>query len=617
MKKTFQLSIIAAALMVSHAYAAPVWEGPTGTGSGLSNAIGGQTNYANVPSTANGIILGQLNDVDNTSIGMGYNSNAMGQNGFAAGTNNEATGDSSIAISAEAHARGESSIAVGSWINANDTQSTAVGTGINVNKANSVAVGNSQNVYDENATAVGGHSEVRGNQSSSFGDWAWASGGNGATAVGSQTWANAENAITIGYNAETGGQNAVRMGAESAGSGLNSVVIGSHATGTAENVVQLGSGSGGAVGATAGVPGTSIADDKNSVAIGYGSDTQGQGASSENTVSVGGLLGGAIRRITQVADGVDNMDAINVSQLKREIAKIGVGAQLIDHADTLLTTEKTERIAGDKDLADKLAVEIAARQQVVDDEAKERANADIALSTAIGNEAKLRAAADDAEKDARIAGDAATKAERIEVVNAERDARILAINNEATLRANADAQETADRIAGDTAERDARIAAITNEATLRADADTAEKNARIAGDAMTKAERIAAVNAERDARIAGDTALAQRIDAEAATRKAEVNRLDGRLNQASRRLDDIEKSAYRGVAITLAAQQAVPNIRSGQVAVFAGVGHFEGETAGSVGLVTSFFASRVSLSGSVGYAGGNEVGSRIGLSYAF
>ncbi|WEI19867.1 YadA-like family protein [Acinetobacter proteolyticus] len=365
------------------------------------------------------------------------------------------------------------------------------------------------------------------------------------------------------------------------------------------------------------VPGTSIADDKNSVAIGYGSDTQGQGANSENTVSVGGLLGGAIRRITQVADGVDNMDAINVSQLKREIAKIGVGAQLIDHADTLLTTEKTERIAGDKDLADKLAVEIAARQQAVDDEAKERANADIALSTAIGNEAKLRAAADDAEKDARIAGDAATKAERIEAVNAERDARILAINNEAMLRANADAQETADRIAGDTAEKNARIAAITNEATLRADADTAEKNARIAGDAMTKAERIAAVNAERDARIEGDTALAQRIEAEAATRKAEVNRLDGRLNQASRRLDDIEKSAYRGVAIALAAQQAVPNIRSGQVAVFAGVGHFEGETAGSVGLVTSFFASRVSLSGSVGYAGGNEVGSRIGLSYAF
>jgi hypothetical protein len=28
--------------MASHAYAAPVWEGPTGTGTGLSNAMGGK-----------------------------------------------------------------------------------------------------------------------------------------------------------------------------------------------------------------------------------------------------------------------------------------------------------------------------------------------------------------------------------------------------------------------------------------------------------------------------------------------------------------------------------------------------------------------------------------------
>lgn len=616
MKKKFQLSIVAAALVASHAYAAPVWEGPAGTGTGFDNSMGGQTIYANVPSTANGIILGQLNDVDNSSAGIGWNSNAMGKDSFAAGTDNNATGDSSIAIGRAINANGDNSIAVGSWNNTNDTNSIAVGAGVNVNKANSVAVGNSQTVFGENSAAVGGHSvNVHGDQSTSLG-YAW-TGGDGATAIGSETWANAENATTLGYNAETGGQNALRIGSESAGSGLNSVVIGSHATATVENTVQLGSGHGGAVGATAGVPVTAIADDKNSVAIGYGSDTQGQGASSENTVSVGGALGGAIRRITGVADGVDNLDAINVSQLNREIAKIGVGAQLIDHADILLTTEKTERIAGDKDLADKLAVEVAARQKAVDDEAKERANADIALSTAIGNETKLRAAADDAEKDARIAGDAATKAERIAVVNAERDARIAAIDNEEKLRVAADVAEKQARIAGDAAERDARIVAIDNEAVLRSNADAQETVDRISGDAMTKAERIAAVNAERDARIASDTALGKRIDLEASTRTAEVKRLDGRIDQTSRRLDDIEKSAYRGVAIALAAQQAVPNIRAGQVAVFAGVGHYEGETAGSVGLVTSFFANRVSLSGSVGYAGGNEVGSRVGLSYSF
>lgn len=493
MKKTFQLSVITVALMASHVYASPVWEGPTGIGSGLSNAMGGQVNYANVDPSANGIILGQLNDVDNTSIGIGYNSNAMGKDSFAAGSANNATGNSSIAV--------------GYAANAKDDHGIAVGAIVTTEKAGGVAVGNSQHVYDENGTAVGGHSEVRGNQATSFGDFAWASGGDGATAIGSQSWSNANNATTLGYNAETGGENALHIGAQSSGSGLNSVVIGSHATGTAEDVVLLGSG-----GMTD--PrnvGTAIADDKNSVAIGYGSDTQGQAGGNENTVSVGGLLGGAIRRITQVNNGVNDQDAINVSQLNDAVGSLTSGAELIAHADGLLAIEKDQRIV-----------------------------ADTAVVNAIA-----------AEATARIEGDAAEKAARTAAINAE-------------------------------------------------------AQARIAGDA-----------AEAQARADADLALSNRINVEAATRTSEVNRLDGRLDQASRRLDDIEKSAYRGVAIALAAQQAVPNISSGQVALFAGVGHYEGETAGSVGVVTSFIANRISLSGAVGFAGGNEVGGRVGFSYRF
>ncbi|MCH7386558.1 YadA-like family protein [Acinetobacter modestus] len=556
MKKAFQLSVIAVALMASHAYAAPVWEGPTGTGTGLSNAMGGETNYANVPSTANGVILGQLNDVDNTSIGLGYNSNAMGKDSFSAGSANDATGDSSIALGRDTH------------VQANANNGIALGATVITEKAGGVALGNSQHVYDESGTAVGRGSVVAGQQASSLGHAAW-TGGNGATAIGSETWANAENATTLGYNAETGGKNAVRVGAQSQGSGLNSIVIGSHATATTEDSIQLGSGGAGA----AGIPGTSIADDKNSVAIGYGSDTQGQGASSENTVSVGGLLGGAIRRITQVTDGVDDKDAINVSQLNDAIAGLTSGAELITTADGLLTTEKEQRIAADTAAINAIVAEATARaagdtalQSSLNDEAQKRANADaaqiVARTAAIDNEAQLRAAADATEKAARIAGDEAEKAARI---------------------------------AGDDAEKAARISAVN-----------AEAQARIAGDA-----------AEAAARADADLALTNRINTEAATRTSEVNRLDGRIDQASRRLDDIEKSAYRGVAIALAAQQAVPNIRSGQIALFAGVGHYEGETAGSVGVVTSFIANRVSLSGAVGFAGGNEVGGRIGLSYSF
>ncbi len=91
---------------------------------------------------------------------------------------------------------------------------------------------------------------------------------------------------------------------------------------------------------------------------------------------------------------------------------------------------------------------------------------------------------------------------------------------------------------------------------------------------------------------------------------------DSRVNQVSRKLDNVEKTAYRGVAIALAAQQAVPNIQPGQVAVFGGVGHYEGETAASIGVVTSF-TNRISASGAFGFSDGSTFGGRVGVSYLF
>ena len=82
------------------------------------------------------------------------------------------------------------------------------------------------------------------------------------------------------------------------------------------------------------------------------------------------------------------------------------------------------------------------------------------------------------------------------------------------------------------------------------------------------------------------------------------------------RIDDVQRTAYRGIAISLAAQQAVPSIGPGQVAIFGGVGHYEGETAGSIGVVTAF-TDRLSVSGAFGFAGGNEFGGRVGVAYVF
>ncbi|MDH0030573.1 MULTISPECIES: YadA C-terminal domain-containing protein [unclassified Acinetobacter] len=89
-----------------------------------------------------------------------------------------------------------------------------------------------------------------------------------------------------------------------------------------------------------------------------------------------------------------------------------------------------------------------------------------------------------------------------------------------------------------------------------------------------------------------------------------------RVDQLNSRVDDVQKTAYRGIAIALAAQQAVPSIQPGQVAVFGGVGHYEGETAGSIGVVTAF-TDRISASGALGFASGNEFGGRVGVAYVF
>lgn len=92
--------------------------------------------------------------------------------------------------------------------------------------------------------------------------------------------------------------------------------------------------------------------------------------------------------------------------------------------------------------------------------------------------------------------------------------------------------------------------------------------------------------------------------------------LQTELNNMGNAVDDVQRKAYRGIAIALAAQQAVPNIKPGQVAVFGGVGHYEGETAGSIGVVTSF-TDRISASGAFGFAGGDEFGGRVGIAYVF
>ncbi|MFC3507742.1 YadA-like family protein [Acinetobacter pseudolwoffii] len=179
-----------------------------------------------------------------------------------------------------------------------------------------------------------------------------------------------------------------------------------------------------------------------------------------------------------------------------------------------------------------------------------------------------------------------------------------------------DANDYTDTTAATLRTEAATESARVNTAIVDGDAATlASANATTASTAQTLRTEAAAESARVNTAIVdGDAATLASANAYTNTQVANVN---SRMNQLNSRVDDVEKTAYRGIAIALAAQQQIPNIGAGQFAVFGGVGHYEGESAGALGVASVFADGRTSVSAALGFAGGNEVGGRVGVSYVF
>lgn len=148
---------------------------------------------------------------------------------------------------------------------------------------------------------------------------------------------------------------------------------------------------------------------------------------------------------------------------------------------------------------------------------------------------------------------------------------------------------------------DYQIGGVSIVEGIKTSVDTAVSGATVAIDAKV---------AEVDKKIV-------EVDSRLTQFNTTASNLNSRVDQLNSRVDDVEKTAYRGVAIALAAQQQIPNIGAGQFAVFGGVGHYEGESAGAIGIANVFADGRTSLSAALGVAGGNEIGGRVGVSYVF
>lgn len=153
-------------------------------------------------------------------------------------------------------------------------------------------------------------------------------------------------------------------------------------------------------------------------------------------------------------------------------------------------------------------------------------------------------------------------------------------------------------------------AILTTQETSRYYSDTKASETLTAAQDFAKAEDAKTLDAAK----AEDVKVLASANAYTDAQIGAFGSTAARLNK---RIDDVEETAYRGIAIALAAQQQIPNIGAGQFAVFGGVGHYEGESAGALGLAGVLADGRTSLSAALGAAGNGEVGGRLGVAYVF
>ncbi|MFC4761905.1 ESPR-type extended signal peptide-containing protein [Dyella koreensis] len=158
----------------------------------------------------------------------------------------------------------------------------------------SMAIGANAQAPGMSSVALGGNTRATGGDSTAVGRGAQSA--MQGTAVGASTRANNTAATAIGFRADASGVGSTATGYGAVASGDRAVAMGSGATASGDNSLALGR--------------LSTASNNNAVALGQGSATD-----RDNSVSVGSA--GKERQITNVADGTEETDAVNLRQLKK------------------------------------------------------------------------------------------------------------------------------------------------------------------------------------------------------------------------------------------------------------------------------------------------------------
>ncbi|WP_145501652.1 YadA family autotransporter adhesin [Yersinia similis] len=278
-----------------------------------------------------------------------------------------ASGSDSVAIGPNAQASGTTSIAMGAGSQAQGAQSLALGAGAAASQANSIALGASSvttvgaeshySAYGLTApqTSVGevGVGTAQGNRkitgvAAGSADYDAVNVAQ-LTAVGDKVEQNTVNITSLGgrvTNVEAGMATIANGGGvkyfhthstepDSVASGSDSVAIGPQAQASGTASVASGKGTlASGRGAVAIGDAASVSAD-GSVALGQGSADNGRGMESYTgkysiadnatvgTVSVGNAATGETRTVSNIADGREAMDAVNLRQLDGAMAAVG------------------------------------------------------------------------------------------------------------------------------------------------------------------------------------------------------------------------------------------------------------------------------------------------------
>ena len=311
-----------------------------------------------------GIVPGKASGVNSMAIGTG--AQALSTQAVAVGYNAAASGSYSVALGMQSGAHGTDSVALGRLASATADDSVALGANSVANRANTVSVGSVGNERQITNVAAGKEdtdavnvAQLKGVQDK-VGDADFSKTNYAKTAdnvtdavkhVDAQVKVNSDdlaaykaagivagnevgqysNSIALGNNATVDGTNSIAIGAGSTADGAQATALGQNSNALGHGAVSLGANSEAVGEGAVSIGFNNSAEVAGSVAIGNGAHVYESGTNSvalgqwsttsdEKVVSVGNDW--LKRRITNVADGIDPTDAVNVQQLTDRTANM-------------------------------------------------------------------------------------------------------------------------------------------------------------------------------------------------------------------------------------------------------------------------------------------------------